>query len=65
MLDLPVGHFAPGYRFDALLIDPDADGGTIRAGTISIRTEDLVQKIVFTASRPNIAKVWVNGTSRR
>jgi hypothetical protein len=27
--------------------------------------DDLIQKIVFTASRANIAQVWVDGKSRR
>jgi guanine deaminase len=61
VLDLPVGRFAPGCHFDALLIDPAAPGGTIRIYDDLDTIEDIVQKIVFTASRPNIAGVWVGG----
>ena len=61
MLDLPVGRFAPGCHFDALLVDPAAPGGTIRIYDDLDTSEDVVQKIVFTASRANIAAVWVAG----
>ena len=61
VLDLPVGRFAPGCHFDAMLIDPDAPGGMIRRYDDLDTPEDVVQKIVFTASRPNITKVWVGG----
>lgn len=64
VLDLPVGRFAPGSRFDALLIDPEAPGGTIRRWEGLDTDEELIEKIVFTASRPNIAKVWVDGRRR-
>ena len=64
VLDLPVGRFAPGCRFDALLIDPDASFGTVRRFADLDTDEDIVQKIIFTASRANIAKVWVDGRGR-
>jgi guanine deaminase len=60
-LDLPVGRFAPGNHFDAIVIDPAAPGGTIRLDQDSDDPEDVLQKIVFTASRPNIASVIVGG----
>ena len=47
-----------------MLIDPDAPGGTVRLYDDLDTPEDVVQKIVFTASRPNIAKVWVGGRRR-
>jgi len=59
-LDLPIGRFEIGYRFDALRIDTAAPDGTIRLfGTRD--AVSVVQKIVHTASRPNIADVWVDG----
>jgi hypothetical protein len=61
VLDLPVGRLSPGCHFDALLIDPEAPGGTIRRWDTLDTDEELIEKIVFTASRPNIAKVWVDG----
>lgn len=60
-LDLPVGQFAPGYAFDAILIDCNAPGGTIRLWDEAEASDDLLQRIIFTASKGNIAKVWVAG----
>ncbi len=59
-LDLPIGQFAPGYRFDAMLIDPEAATGTVR---LFGETDPfaILEKILYTASRPNIANVWVDG----
>ena len=60
-LDLPVGHFAPGRKFDAILVDPDAPGSTMRLFDEVDGEEDLIEKIVHTASRPNITQVFVDG----
>ncbi|AZO05733.1 MULTISPECIES: guanine deaminase [unclassified Mesorhizobium] len=61
-LDLPVGQFAAGYHFDACVIDTQAVGGTIRLLQEDLdRGEGILQKIVYTASRTNIATVWVGG----
>jgi guanine deaminase len=60
-LDLPVGQFSPGYQFDALLIDTTAPRGTIRLWDDLDESENILQKIIYTASKPNIAKVWVGG----
>jgi guanine deaminase len=59
-LELPVGHFAPGMEFDAIQIDPEAAQGTIRLWgdePPAIRLE----RLIHTASRANIAGVWVAG----
>ncbi len=64
VLDLPTGRFAPGCHFDALLIDPSAPGGTVRVYDDLDGPADIVQKIVFTASRANIASVWIAGRRR-
>ena len=61
-LDLPVGSFEPGRAFDAVLIDPLARGGTLNLFDGVDTLEDAFQKIVYTASRANIARVWVAGT---
>lgn len=58
-LDLPVGLFRPGYHFDALLVDPAADAGTIRL--FGADPADRVEQILYTASRPNIAATFVGG----
>jgi len=60
-LDLPVGSFAPGRHFDAILVDPDAPGSTMRLFDEVDEEADLLEKIVYTASRPNLACVWVGG----
>jgi guanine deaminase len=62
-LDLPLGRFAPGSHFDAIVIDPAAPGGTIRLDPDLDEQEDVLQKIVFTASRANITSVIVGGES--
>lgn len=60
-LNLPVGSFAVGQKFDAMLIDPDAADGTVRRFG---ETDPLalLEKLLYTASRPNIRAVWVDGT---
>jgi guanine deaminase len=60
-LDLPLGRFAPGNHFDVIIVDPAAPGGTIRLDQDLDDPEDVLQKIVFTASRANIASVAVGG----
>jgi guanine deaminase len=60
-LDLPVGHFSPGYQFDAIVIDSMAERGTIRLWDDLDRGEQILQKILYTASKPNIAGVWIGG----
>ena len=60
VLDLPIGRFAPGYLFDALAVEIDATDGTIRLwGDES--AEERLDVILHTASRANIASVWVGG----
>ncbi len=51
-LDLPVGQFTPGYQFDAVLIDADAEKGTVRLFEDRDKGEsDILQKIIYTASK--------------
>jgi len=59
-LDLPIGRFAVGQKFDAMLLDPDAAAGTVRRFG---ETDPLalLEKLLYTASRPNIRTVWVDG----
>lgn len=59
-LELPVGRFERGYQFDALLIDPSRPAGTIRLFG-ETRPAALLEKILYTASKPNITAVWVGG----
>jgi guanine deaminase len=60
-LDLPVGLFKPGYQFDAIVIDTKAGGGTVRLWEELDTGEQILQKIIYTASRTNISSLWVGG----
>jgi guanine deaminase len=60
-LNLPVGHFSPGYQFDAMVVDLTAKQGTIRLWDHLDGADDVLQKIIYTASKPNIAKIWISG----
>jgi guanine deaminase len=59
-LDLPIGSFAPGQKFDAMAIDPDAPNGGIRLFG-ETDPNAVVEKILYAATRANIAHVWVDG----
>jgi guanine deaminase len=60
VLDLPVGAFRPGHHFDAMLIDTrNLDGNLFpQPGE---PPERLLERIVHTAGRNDIARVWVGG----
>jgi guanine deaminase len=60
-LGLPVGRFAPGCHFDAILIDAAAPEGTIRLWDGLDGGDGVLQKIVYSASKANIASVWIGG----
>jgi guanine deaminase len=64
-LDLPIGNFAPGCHFDAIAVDTAAAQGSIRLWEDLDIGEKILQKIVYTATRPNIASVWVGGLQIR
>jgi guanine deaminase len=57
-LDLPVGLFREGYQFDAVLIDAQVPEGNLRVAGDDA-PEDILQKIIYLAGRPNIREVWV------
>jgi guanine deaminase len=59
-LGLPVGRFEPGCHFDAIAVDCEAADGGIRlwGGEAG---DDLLQTIIYTASRPNLSRIWVGG----
>ncbi len=63
-LDLKVGRFAPGYRFDAMLVDAGVEDSSLLVWDDLDTAEDVFQKIVYTAERNNIRKVWVDGIIR-
>jgi guanine deaminase len=57
-LDLPVGLFREGYQFDAVLIDAQVPESNFRV-EVDDAPEDILQKIINLAARPNIREVWV------
>jgi guanine deaminase len=59
-LDRPIGLFAEGYQFDALLIDANVSNSDLRIYSDD-EPGDVLQKIVYGAGRSNIRKVWVAG----
>lgn len=61
VLDIPVGTFRPGMKFDAMAIDTAASGGTIRRLEGDEDFATTLQRILYTASKPNIAHVWTGG----
>jgi guanine deaminase len=61
VLDLPAGRFAPGLRFDALLVDVNAPGSNIIWNDDLDTPPDLLQKIIYNATRANIVGTWVEG----
>ncbi|QFY62576.1 guanine deaminase (plasmid) [Rhizobium grahamii] len=60
-LDLPVGQFQPGYAFDAIVIDTTAEKGSMRLFDQVEADDQILQKIIYTASKANIATTWVGG----
>jgi guanine deaminase len=59
-LALPVGRFEPGHLFDAIAIDCETGKGSIRLWGDEAG-DDLLQTILYTASRPNLSRIWVGG----
>lgn len=59
-LDLPIGLFRQGLRFDALVVDINAPHSNIAIAD-NDGLPDLFQKILYNAGRPNITSVWVEG----
>jgi len=57
-LDLPIGLFREGYQFDAVVLDGQTPDGNLRLEA-SATPEDLLQKIVYHATRADIKEVWV------
>jgi guanine deaminase len=57
-LDLPVGRFAPGYQFDACVIDAGAAHSNLQVAADE-PPEAVLQKIIYEATRANIVQVWV------
>jgi guanine deaminase len=57
-LDLPVGVFAPGYQFDACVLDAAAPHSNLHIAEDD-SPETVLQKVIYGAARANISQVWV------
>ena len=60
-LGFKVGIFSEGYSFDAMIINTAATDSNLVIWENMDSVEDVLQKIVFNARRPNIRTVWVQG----
>ncbi|MGL4859502.1 MAG: guanine deaminase [Enterobacteriaceae bacterium] len=61
VLDLPVGQFKPGYAWDAIVVDIHAPGSNIVSWSDIDSQQDLLQKILYNATRSNVLQTWVQG----
>jgi guanine deaminase len=59
-VDLPIGQVVKGYQFDAIMVDANAPGSNVYIYPDDTQG-DVLQKIIYNASRANVAKVWVAG----
>lgn len=60
-LDLNIGLFKEEYAFDAIVVDAKAADSNLVVWEELDKAEDILQKIIYNASRQNILKVWVQG----
>ena len=60
-LGFNVGRFSEGYCFDAMVVDTSAMDSNLIIWQEMDSLEDVLQKIVYNARRPNIRTVWVQG----
>jgi guanine deaminase len=65
VLDLPIGRFAVGNAFDALIVDTEVDEASIRIFEEIDTLEDVLGKILHMAARRNITSVFVAGRALR
>jgi guanine deaminase len=63
VLDLPVGRFVAGHAFDAIIVETQADEGNIRIFDDIDMPEDILAKILHSATPRNITSVFVAGRS--
>ncbi|PLS22941.1 amidohydrolase family protein [Neptunicoccus cionae] len=66
-LGLPVGAFVQGMKFDAIAINTLEPAGTVRIwpeDKTEAPNDLLLEKLLYTVSKPNIAGVWTDGINR-
>lgn len=62
-LGLDVGAFEPGMRFDAIAIDPAAPAGQIVSHGETPPLQ-MLEKIIYGATKANVVSVWSDGIRR-
>ncbi|MBY6093445.1 guanine deaminase [Ferrimonas balearica] len=60
-IDARVGLFAPGYAFDALVVDANAPDSDLYLPEGMDSPRDLLEKLICLTRRANIRTVWVQG----
>lgn len=60
-LDLAVGKFAPDFICDAIVIDTNVSDSNVVIWPELDNPQDVLQKIIYNATRINIAQTWVQG----
>lgn len=64
-IGLPVGTFAPGMAFDAIVVDATVPNSNLMVAPQSDTLAEIFEKIILHCARPNIARVWIDGVVRR
>ena len=65
VLGIDAGRFRQGCSFDAIVIDTADGDSNVHIDESADEPEDVLQKIVYNASRQNITRVWVRGRQVR
>ncbi len=60
-LGLDIGLIAPGYAFDAIVVDTDVSRSNLRIWADIDGPEDRLQKIIYNGGRENVVAAWVQG----
>lgn len=60
-LSLPIGVLQPGYACDLQIIDTKVEHHRISSFGVFEKPEEILQKILYLATKENIRQVWVQG----
>jgi len=60
-LDLPIGRIEAGQHFDAIVVDCHAPDSNVCIWPDSDSPADVLQKIIYNATRANVSQTWVQG----
>ncbi|MNL48317.1 guanine deaminase [compost metagenome] len=60
-LDLPIGRIEAGQHFDAIVVDCHAADSNVCIWPNIDSPADVLQKIIYNATRANVAQTWVQG----